>query len=270
MPDNLPHLNAVDMSMWGGELTSTEAQCMVDSGIKLIIVGTGRVVPGGLGQWSRQQAAMALDHGMLVDGYMYTYFEDEILPQVDRAIASVHGIPIRQWWANLEDVTPAALARDVATRIARGVEVCERFDAVSPTFAAGVGTGGWYWRPYMGDTDVFSRAGRPLWNAYYDGDPDTDGLPYGGWTDSSIEQFQGTTTVCGQSVDLNYAKAIPASRPLDDPDLAAVLNDYLVIRRDLEKVSGRAHPTSWVVHRMLREAGMLEDAEYRGNYRGYA
>ena len=58
--------------------------------------------------------------------------------------------------------------------------------------------------------------GLPLWNAYYDGDPDEDGLPYGGWEHSAIEQYQGTTDLCGQSVDLNFAKNL---RPPETGDL---------------------------------------------------
>ena len=44
-----------------------------------------------------------------------------------------------------------------------------------------------------------------LWNAYYDGDPDFDFFlnPYGGFTRLAGEQYRGTTSLDGYSVDLN-------------------------------------------------------------------
>ena len=44
-----------------------------------------------------------------------------------------------------------------------------------------------------------------LWNAFYDGDPDFDFFlnPYGGFTRLAGEQYRGTTSLDGYSVDLN-------------------------------------------------------------------
>lgn len=57
----------------------------------------------------------------------------------------------------------------------------------------------------------FSRAGIPLWNAYWDESNDVDFayLPYGSWTPDQvwIEQWSGGTYVCGQYVDRNTAAA---------------------------------------------------------------
>jgi hypothetical protein len=53
----------------------------------------------------------------------------------------------------------------------------------------------WWWVGHFGDPHDFAYM--RLWNAWYDGDPDHDGLPYGGWTEAACigEQYTNTTRV---------------------------------------------------------------------------
>jgi hypothetical protein len=83
--------------------------------------------------------------------------------------------------------------------IARAVEMVQ--DAgLSP----GIYTGSWWWPSGTGNTTQFCHL--PLWNSYYDQDPDVDGLPYGGWTaaDVAIEQYSSTTVIAGRGRDLDH------------------------------------------------------------------
>lgn len=211
---NHPHLNCVDMSHWGGPLTAEEAACMKESGIRKIIVGSGHPGPGNSGEWARQQAASALAHGLEVDAYVYLYLASAPAAKILAAFGALRGLPIGRWWLNVEDVVSTWFTPAERERIVFGC-----LDVVEDSGKrAGIATARWWWVPNMGDSVRFDHL--PLWNAWYDGDPDTDGLPYGGWTDSLIEQYQGTTTVCGQSVDLNYDKSLGDEDTMTDDEFA--------------------------------------------------
>ncbi len=203
-------LNAVDMSKYGGELSPGETLCMVNAGVKLAIIGTGH--PNSLGSWSEQQAAAAMAAGLIVDGYRWLNLNEPIVPQMDNAFASMGQQldRVRMWWIDAEDVSmPGMGPAEVVDAVADAVDYCLQRDV-----AHGIYTGRWWWVPQTANSEQFAHL--PLWNAYYDGDPDEDGLPYGGWVHSAIEQYQGTTDLCGQSVDLNYAKNL---RPPETGDL---------------------------------------------------
>lgn len=59
------------------------------------------------------------------------------------------------------------------------------------------------WTPIMGGSEAFKSL--PLWYAHYDSNPSySDFTEFGGWTKPSIKQYQGTTSTCSASVDLNY------------------------------------------------------------------
>jgi hypothetical protein len=192
-------LNCVDMSRWGGELTAEEAACLEAAGIATVIVASG---PGGYGLMARQQAE-ALAAGLRLEAYTFLEFESDPEWWIREALARLDGLPVARWWLDVEDT---GHGRDwtPAQRVAYVQRALDAFSAAG--VFAHIYSGGWYWRPYMGDTDIFARQGRKLWNAWYDGDADVDGLPYGGWTaaDVAIEQFEGPSLVCGQSVDKNW------------------------------------------------------------------
>lgn len=195
-----PRLNAVDMSRWGGEFTLEEASAMKAIGITHVIVGDGH--PQGAGLWARQQAEMALSQGMTVDGYIYLYFKADASDQCRQALNTLSGLPIRMWWLDAEDTESNDLSP--MERLIFLDKCLDTLKKDQPTFKVGIYTGRWWWIPMVANSDRFSLY--PLWNSYYDGNPDDSGLPYGGWTSSAIEQYEGTTNICGQSVDLNYAK----------------------------------------------------------------
>lgn len=196
----MSELNCVDMSRWGGELTAEEAAAMKAVGIATVIVASG---PGGYGLMARQQGESAIAAGLRLEAYTYLEFESDPEWWVHEALSRLDGLPVARWWVDVED-TEHGRSWTPDARIAYVQRAMSAFTAAG--VFAHVYSGGWYWRPYMGNTDVFARQGRKLWNAWYDDDPDIDGLPYGGWTaaDVAIEQFEGTSIVCGQSVDKNW------------------------------------------------------------------
>lgn len=47
--------------------------------------------------------------------------------------------------------------------------------------------------------------GLPLWYAHYDNSPSfSDFAAFGGWTAPNIKQYEGTSSLCGASVDRNW------------------------------------------------------------------
>ncbi|MGE5597143.1 MAG: GH25 family lysozyme [Hyphomicrobiales bacterium] len=196
----MSELNCVDMSRWGGELTAEEAACLKAGGIATVIVASG---PGGYGQMARQQAEAAVATGLRLEAYTYLEFESDPEWWVGQALSRLDGLPVARWWLDVED-TEHGRSWSPEQRIAYVQRAIDAFAAAG--VVAHIYSSGWFWRPYMADTDAFARQGRKLWNSWYDGATDVDGLPYGGWTaaDVAIEQFEGTSVVCGQSVDKNW------------------------------------------------------------------
>lgn len=207
----MSELNCVDMSRWGGDLTAEEAAAMKAEGIATVIVASG---PGGYGQMARQQAEAALAAGLRLEAYTYLEFESGPEWWVREALARLNALPVARWWLDVED-TEHGHSWTPEQRIAYVQRALDAFTAAG--VFAHIYSGGWYWRPYLGNTEVFARQGRKLWNAWYDGDPDVDGLPYGGWTaaDVAIEQFEGTSLVCGQSVDKNWLYFMEEGEDMD-------------------------------------------------------
>ena len=213
-------LNCVDMSRWGGELTRDEASCLWGQGIRHLIVGCGH--PNGAGTWALQQASMWLEvnPGATFDAYIYLYMAGSAAQQTRDAIRTLAALPPRMWWLDAEDVDSPGLTPG------QREDFLNECLTVLGSRTAGIYTARWWWPSNMANSQAFSHL--PLWNSYYDGEPDTDGLPYGGWTESAIEQYQGTTNLCGQSVDLNYAKNLEDT--VDQSQFDTMADDYFARR----------------------------------------
>jgi len=61
------------------------------------------------------------------------------------------------------------------------------------------------WSATVGDSMAFDNL--PLWYAHYDGDPSFDdswAYQFGGWSSPAIKQYDGTSVLCGVSVDSDW------------------------------------------------------------------
>lgn len=207
MADGHPELNCVDMSRWGGEFTLAEADAMRALGIHTNIPGSG---PGGYGQWTRQQAGMTIEAGLRLEGYAFVEWGDCSRERArwwaEQCAASFgpHVDDVLRFWPDFEE-TP------VPAPLERAWDYIDYFlEAVDEIFPEGGFYGArWFHLGHLGNPTRWRD--RQLWNAWYDGDPDIDGLPYGGWTRDhvAIEQYQGTTLIAGHSVDLNHMYIAP-------------------------------------------------------------
>jgi hypothetical protein len=98
-------------------------------------------------------------------------------------------------------------------------------------------TASWYWRGVLGNPTWPWLLEDPLWNAYYDGDPDIDfwRAPYGPWTQAHVigEQYQGTTNLGGDLFDLNffdldYLRPAAPQPPIEEEDMTPEQHARLV------------------------------------------
>lgn len=214
-----PALNYVDMSRWGGPFEDHEVACMRARGVTAACVATG---PGNYSLYSRQQAETASRHGLWLDGYAYQEYGADPVGWALDAVRDLDRFDVRMFWPDFEDTVNG---RDWS--VARRIEYCARalevYDRELGRARVGWYGAGWYHRGYLGDTWEF--ADRALWDAWYPAGADAakvliqpwQGRPYGGFSEPAIYQYAGTTVLCGQSVDLNWARHV-AQKEEDEMD----------------------------------------------------
>lgn len=190
------------MSNYGGELTAAEAACFKEAGYGLVIIGTQRR------EAARQQLRAAVEAGLSVEAYVYLWWGGDVREKVQAALDLCSGFPIRRLWLDCEDNGEGAPGVPAAGsgftpaiaegKIRAGLAACSEAGVASGLYSAA-----WWWRPAMEDSQAF--ADQAWWVAFYDGldDPTMWGPPFAGILQPLMKQYQGTTTVCGQSVDLN-------------------------------------------------------------------
>ena len=193
---------AIDVSNYSGVFGAAAVACWREQGFDHIVCGTQRP------EITRRQLEAAVAGGMGVAAYAYLYWRSDVVEAVQRALAAVDGFAIERLWLDCEDVRGALTAEDVVGRIAAAAAACG-------DFPHGIYTGRWWWVPNTDNSSAFSHL--PLWHAEYTGSPQSlpdfgRFLPYGGWSRPLMWQFQGTTSLCGVSVDLNL-RDVTASEP---------------------------------------------------------
>ena len=86
------------------------------------------------------------------------------------------------------------------------IEMMEHARAIG--IVSGIYCSQYYWGSFFGDYYYPYVSEHPVWYAHYDYDDSFsdyyNGYDFGGWGDPQIKQYQGTTSYCGASIDLNY------------------------------------------------------------------
>lgn len=256
----MPTFNAVDMSKWGGELTDLECQAMKLAGVKTVLIATG---PGGYGTGAHQQAMSAHKNGLRVEAYYFLEFGSDPKWWIKAGYEALGEATayVERVWIDVEDVVNPKPS-DPNGYVYQGIAAAMAWYSLAEV---GVYSGAWYWRDpkYMNNTEYFKDF--QLWNAWYDDDPDVDGLPYGGWTKDSvaIEQFGGTQFVGGQSVDVNYIYKFPRKNyssqvdPIEEEDVTKTeeLNEALVKRFYIASVALGDYDKMLKVYELLKANG---------------
>ena len=127
------------------------------------------------------------------------------------------------------------------TTIRQAIQQCDDFGKQACIYTAY-----WWWHDQFGNSTQFAHM--PLWNAYYDGEPDVDfgRLMYGGWAVSSVvmEQFTGSSQLAGITVDRNtiladwWVEEDQGDEPMTDEERRAF--DELKVKADRTAAQQRA------------------------------
>jgi len=183
---------AIDMSSWGERFTDSEAEAAKVAGACLNIVNTW-------GEWARQQADMALAHGMAFEPYEYMYLSIDPVARIKRGLDALYGFPRDGiWWLDYEDEAVGFSKAAIVAHIRQGVAFCE-----SQGLRPGIYSRREWWQRRTGGSVDFMHL--PSWVADYDGIPDlVSASPLvDGWH-VTMKQYAGTSQLGGQSVDLNW------------------------------------------------------------------
>ncbi len=178
---------AVDVSFWETPLAQSQADCLWDSGVRHVVVGTQDALI------AQQQLAMAVSRGMTVDAYVYLYWDRDIASQVEAAFAMTRGFPIGRMWLDIEENPEGLGPSALVSLIQQGVDACH----ADGTAGCGIYTGPGFWKSYVANSGAFT--GVPLWYALYNKKrslSDWTTEHFGGWTSPVAKQFQ-TGPLCG-------------------------------------------------------------------------
>ncbi len=179
-------LFAVDVSVWEEPLAQSQMDCLWDSGVRHVVVGTQDAIV------AHQQLEMAVSRGMTVDAYVYLYWDKDIATQVNDAFAMTKGYPIGSMWLDIEQATSLG-SNALTPMIQTALDTCN----ANGTVKCGFYTGSGWWKTYVGDTHAFDNV--PLWYALYNKKRSLSDWPteqFGGWIAPVGKQFQ-TAPLCG-------------------------------------------------------------------------
>lgn len=187
---------AVDMSSWGGPITSAKVESLWQAGARRAIVGVSDV------ELARQQLTLTAERGMEIQAYSYMYWGANNEERLDRVRRAAQGLPLAFVWPDFEDKNaPLDDPAGVISWMRGCMALAERLG-----LPVGVYTAAWWWRSWARNTAAFAHY--PLWVAQYDEWPVLTMTPFGGWTECAMKQYKGTTVLGSKpndySVDLNF------------------------------------------------------------------
>jgi hypothetical protein len=189
----------VDLS--SARLTLEAARCLKANGWGRVTVGI-RYDNLAL---TRSNLQVAKDAGLEVDAYAYYWLGGDVRDRTRRSLDLCLPYDITQLWPDWEDNGHGAAGVPNRAEFPPS-RVCDLIAAVDDEmrnyFPPSKYSGAWWWTPATGNSTRW--AGDEWWIAQYDGIPDLSVFtPFGGITRLVGKQYQGTTSECGVTVDLN-------------------------------------------------------------------
>jgi len=187
-------VRAVDFANYTPVPSPEQVRCLLGSGYTRAIVG---VSFGGV---ARRQLEVCASGGMDIEAFCWVRWNADWRAPLDKALATVRGLPVSRLWLDCEDATswPEAM---IEARILEA-EAYVRSDWRDIDTKA-IYTGKWWWDAHMPTSRRF--AAWDLWTAaYISGEPEgRSPAMYGGWTKAAIWQYAGTVQTCGLNTDRN-------------------------------------------------------------------
>lgn len=190
-------IQGVDVSVYQGAILEGSWQALYDAHQRVAVVGAAHPRPNTycLGNLERANRV-----GFIIASYAVVY------PGVPSA-ATIETAKrmCGSFWSELSFVAIDCETDGITESQIFGMEEALRRENQRPILY----TAHWFWHGRFGNSQAFRHL--PLWNAYYDQEPDIDfaKAPYGGWTLEDVvgEQYAGTTQLAGVTVDRNSFRA---------------------------------------------------------------
>jgi hypothetical protein len=232
---------ACDISNHQGAIpAATFARWKAEADVGLVIVQAVNPPspwPRGVTRPQIENAAIA---GLATDAYLWVWTHSNVETDMRNKLALLDGLPVGRLWLDAEDTESASFAarRDA---ISRAFAVLDEWSMARGLPRPGIYTAWWYVGGYLGygRQERTPWTDRDLWNAEYDGLPDSGVFhPYCGWAEQAIKQYSasGRLPGYGGDLDVNALSAAEAARvtgggvqpaPQPQPDPSAGLVNAL-------------------------------------------
>lgn len=234
-------IKALDVSSHSGPISVFKWRAAFEDGWQLAIVQAWGGLPGGgsgPNPHCSQQLATARVSGLLTAIYIV------IPPDTD---PHTHLLILRAKEAAGDEYQHVrAVAMDIEDEDRRPLHPTDPdarlMDAIDnvPDKPVWIYTSLGMWPPMMGDSCTFPDY--PLWDARWSPPEGLDGgfVPYGGWSECAMRQYQGTTLIHGISADLNVADLARLGLEVDPCAALRAERDALLGQLEQARMLGRS------------------------------
>lgn len=197
--------NGIDLS----SLTSVEAfQCLVDKqGVTFAVMRAYKSY-GAVDPTVKMNIQNAQDAGIFfTDVYMFPCRGKSPVAQANELIDYLNDTDFGYLWVDVETNPSPGCSWAASTP----EDNCAFLEQLVNQIALrgkppGIYASNFMWNQIMGSSTACQKfKSYPLWYPHYDKlQTFDDFVPFGGWTKPNYKQYQGSTDVCGASVDLNW------------------------------------------------------------------
>ena len=183
----------LDISIYQGLVPEATWRCFYQDGQRIAVVGAAHPKPNPYAAGNFTNAERAGFRHFATYAALYPGVPGNGTIQVSKAMCG------GGYWPRLSFVAVDCETDGITKEQIAAAVAAVQAENLRPV----IYTARWWWRDHFGNPTDFKHL--PLWNAYYDSDPDVDfpSNPYGGWTGVMGEQYAGTVTLCGVGVDKN-------------------------------------------------------------------
>lgn len=190
-------IHALDFSSGARDITASWARKRKEEGVTLMV----SQLWGGWSHNSHAERALTIckQEGLDIAGYVYLsdQYRGNFHVQAGKEAAG-------STWDSLAFV---AIDVEYHQGAIPDLMIKEALEEVEKTQTPIIYTAQWYWDAYRMSSTSFSEY--PCWSAFYDGVPELDVRPYGGWSTFIGKQYKGTTDIDGIACDLNVFRSLP-------------------------------------------------------------
>lgn len=181
-------------------------ECMKSSGYGFVIA-RGYYSYGAVDVHVVQTLNNARAAGMITDIYMFPCRGKNPVAQVDEMMSNIPGNLYGMVWIDVETNPSTGCSwadHDAASNCDFLIQIINRVRANGKNL--GIYASAYMWTTILGGRYACPGAASvQLWYAHYDGNPSfSDFSSFGGWSAPNIKQWEGTSSLCGASVDKDY------------------------------------------------------------------